>query len=407
MEIFIGRQPIFDQSEKIFAYELLYRNSDLNSFPQIDGDHATMEVLINSFLTIGLDDLSNGRPCFINFTENLLHEPIFDTLDSKHIIIEILENVHITSSLISSIRQLKHKGFRIALDDFVLTQEILQAKEIFSFVDFIKVDFMGTTPSERKDIEVFIKSNHPHIHLLAEKVETRGEFEEAIKAGYHLFQGYFFAKPHIIQGKDIPANLATYFRIIGLISQEHANVSHISDLIERDVSLSFKLLKLINASPSKNKVKSIKQAVVVLGLTELHKWIYILAMRETMRDELDFSSNGLILSSLFRAKFCELLAKHNRKVNSPEYFLIGMFSLMDSLLHKPFSQIMQQLPLSDQVIDTLIGYDTEMSDYLNLAVAFDQLDWERIQLFAEKLDLTEEQLRQSYNQAMRWSSQMA
>lgn len=238
MEIFIGRQPIFDRSEKIYAFELLYRNSDLNSFPQIDGDHATMEVLINSFLTIGLDDLSNGRPCFINFTENLLHEPIFDTLDSKHIVIEILENVQITSSLISSIRQLKHKGFRIALDDFVLTQEILQTKEIFSFVDFIKVDFMGTTPSERKDIEVFIKSNHPHIHLLAEKVETRAEFEEAKKVGYHLFQGYFFAKPHIIQGKDIPANLATYLRIIGLISQEHANVAHISDLIERDVSLS-------------------------------------------------------------------------------------------------------------------------------------------------------------------------
>lgn len=407
MEIFIGRQPIFDRTEKIFAYELLYRNSDLNSFPQIDGDHATMEVLINSFLTIGLDDLSNGRPCFINFTENLLHEPIFDSLDSKHIVIEILESVQITSSLISSIRQLKDKGFRIALDDFVLTKEILQAKEIFSFVDFIKVDFMGTTLSERKDIEVFIKSNHPHIHLLAEKVETRAEFEEAIKAGYHLFQGYFFAKPHIIQGKDIPANLANYFRIIGLISQEQANVAHISDLIERDVSLSFKLLKLINASPSKNKVRSIKQAVVVLGLTELHKWIYILAMRETMRDELDFSRNALIVSSLFRAKFCELLAKHNRKENSPEYFLTGMFSLMDSLLHKPFSQIMQQLPLSDQVVDTLVGNDTEMSDYLNLAVAFDQLDWARIQLFAEKLDLTEEQLRQAYNQAMRWSSQMA
>lgn len=407
MEIFIGRQPIFDRTEKIFAYELLYRNSDLNSFPQIDGDHATMEVLINSFLTIGIDDLSSGRPCFINFTENLLHEPIFDTLDSKHIVIEILENVQITSSLISSIRQLKQKGFRIALDDFVLTKEILQAQEIFSFVDFIKVDFMGTTLSERKDIEVFFKSNHPHIHLLAEKVETRAEFEEAKKAGYHLFQGYFFAKPHIIQGKDIPANLATYFRIIGLISQEHANLSHISDLIERDVSLSFKLLKLINASPSKNKVRSIKQAVMVLGLTELHKWIYILAMRETMRDELDFSRNALIVSSLFRAKFCELLAKHNRKVNSPEYFLTGMFSLMDSLLHKPFSQIMQQLPLSDQVVDTLVGNDTEMSDYLKLAVAFDQLDWARIQLFAEKLELTEEQLRQSYNQAMRWSSQMA
>ncbi|MET1013496.1 MAG: HDOD domain-containing protein [Paenisporosarcina sp.] len=407
MEIFIGRQPIFDQNEKVYAFELLYRNSDLNTFPQIDGDRATMEVLVNSFLTIGLEDLTNGRPCFINFTENLLHEPIFDTLDSKYIIIEILENVQITPLVINNIRQLKQKGFKIALDDFTLTEQILLSKEIFSLVDFIKVDFMASTSDDRKRIETFFKSNYSHIHLLAEKVETRDEFEEAKKVGYHLFQGYFFSKPHIIQGKDIPANIANYFRIIRLISEEQANVTHIADLIERDVSLSFKLLKLINASPSRSKVRSIKQAVVVLGLTELHKWIYILAMRETMREEVDLSRNALIGSSLFRAKFCELLAKHNRKDNAAEYFLTGMFSLMDALLHKPFHQIMQQLPLSDQIVETLMGNHTDMSDYIELAIAFDQLDWARIQVFSEKLNLAEEQLRQSYNQAMRWSSQLA
>jgi EAL and modified HD-GYP domain-containing signal transduction protein len=396
MEIFIGRQPIFDINEKVFAYELLYRNSDLNTFPQIDGDRATMEVLINSFLTIGVEDLSNGRPCFINFTENLIHEPIFDTLNSQYIVIEILESVQITPMLMNSIRRLKQQGFKIALDDFVMTEDILQTKEIFNFIDFIKVDFIALDVADRKQIEVFFKSNYPHIYLLAEKVETRAEFEEAKKAGYHLFQGYFFSKPHIIQGKDIPSNLTTYFRIMRLISENQANITHIADLIERDVSLSYKLLKLINGSQTRSKVRSIKQAVVVLGLTELHKWIYLLAMRESLRDEIDFSRNALICSSLFRAKFCELLAKLNRMNNPPEFFLAGMFSLMDVLLHKPFYQIMQELPLSDQIVDTLMGNDTDMSDYLNLAVAFDQLDWSSIQFFAKKLEFTEEQLRQSY-----------
>jgi EAL and modified HD-GYP domain-containing signal transduction protein len=406
MEIFIGRQPIFDPTEKIFAFELLYRNGDMNRFPDIDGDRATLDVLVNSFLTIGVEELANGRPCFINFTENLLHEAIFDTFDPKHIIIEILENVNITPVLIDKLRQLKRKGFKIALDDFVLTDNIIQFREIFGLIEFIKIDFMNLAVEKRLFTEKWIKTNYPHIRLLAEKVETREEFEQAKESGYQFFQGYFFAKPQIIYGKEIPANLAQYFRIISMISEENTNFAKIAELIEHDVSLSFKLLKLINASSSKNKVRSIKQAVGVLGLTELHKWIYILALRECKHGETDFSTNALIASSLFRAKFCELLAKHKKKDNSAEYFLAGMFSMIDALLHKPFHQIIPQLPLTDQVVDTLTGCETDMSNYLDIAVAFDQLNWVRIRKFADNLDIPEDQLRIYYNKAMQWSNQI-
>lgn len=407
MEVFIGRQPIFDRMENVFAFELLYRNGDLNVFPDIDGDYATTEVLINSFLTIGVEELANGRPCFINFTENLLYESIFDTFDPKTIIIEILENVNISPVLIDKLRQLKRKGYKIALDDFILTNNFFQFKELFSVVDFIKVDFMATNPQDRLFNEIWIKTNYPHIRLLAEKVETREEFEQAKESGYQFFQGYFFSKPQIIHSKEIPTNIVQYFRIIRLINEENANISHIAELIEHDVSLSYKLLKLINASANKNKVRSIKHAILVLGLTELYQWIYILALRESSRGDSDYGSNALIASSLFRAKFCELLAKEKRQPNSAEYFLIGMFSMMEALLQRPFHQIIQQLPFSNQVIQTLTGSEmTEMSVYLDIAVAFDTLNWKDIHKYSGEISISEDQLRMYYNKAMQWSNQI-
>ncbi|MFX3673830.1 MAG: EAL and HDOD domain-containing protein [Paenisporosarcina sp.] len=407
MEVFIGRQPIFDRTEKVFAFELLYRNGDMNIFPDIDGDFATTEVLINSFLTIGVEELSNGRPCFINFTENLLFESIFDTFNPKHIIIEILENVNITPVLIDKLRQLKRQGFKMALDDFVLTNNIVQYKELFSLIDFIKVDFIATSVENRLFNEKWIKTNFPHIRLLAEKIETREEFEQAKESGYQFFQGYFFSKPQIIHSNDIPTNLAHYFRIIRMISEKNANISHIANLIEHDVALSFKLLKLINASSSKNKVRSIKHAIVVLGLTELHQWIYILALRESMRGETGYGGNALLASSLFRAKFCELLAKHKKKSNSAEYFLVGMFSMIEALLQRPLSQIIQHLPLSIEVIQTLSkSEETEMSIYLEFTVAFDQLKWVEILKFTDELNIPEDDLHTYYNKAMQWSNQI-
>lgn len=408
MEVFIGRQPIFDRMENVFAFELLYRNGDLNTFPDIDGDYATTEVLVNSFLTIGVEELANGRPCFINFTENLLYESIFDTFDPKTIIIEILEHVKISPVLIDKLRQLKRKGYKIALDDFILTNNFVQYKELFSLVDFIKVDFIATNPEGRLFNEIWIKTNYPHIRLLAEKVETREEFEQAKESGYQFFQGYFFSKPQIIHSKEIPTNIVHYFRIIRLINEENANINHIAELIEHDVSLSYKLLKLINASPTKNKVRSIKHAILVLGLTELYQWIYILALRESIRGDSDYSDNALIASSLFRAKFCELLAKHKKQSNSAEYFLIGMFSMMEALLQRPFHQIIKQLPFSNQVIQTLTGSEvTEMSVYLDIAVAFDKLNWTDIHTYSGEMGISEDQLRLYYNKAMQWSNQIS
>lgn len=407
MDIFVGRQPIFTKSEHIFAYELLYRNGQGNSFPMLDGDAATLEVLIHSFLTIGINELAGEKLCFINFTENLLEKDVFLKFPPNRIVVEILEDIPITRDLLRKIREIKSLGFLIALDDFVFQKNISLYEELFSLVNFIKVDFLLSTPAERQAIERIVKTNYPDIILLAEKVETRAQFYEAKEAGYELFQGYFFAKPEIVKGTEIPTNLAQIFRIISLLRDKSVSVEEVAEEIERDVSLSFKVLKMINSPVvrTKSKVRSIKQGVLILGLGELNHWLHVLLLHES---KTNYSGDGMALieASLFRAKFCELLAKVKFSQNASEFFLVGMFSLIDTLLHQSMNQLLQDLPLSDEVAETLSGSPTAMTPYLKIAIACDEVRWDDMISAAEALEIDHATLNNLYLEARRWAAEI-
>lgn len=404
MEVFVGRQPIFNKHEEIVAYELLYRNNYTNQFPNIDADKATVELIINSFLSIGIKELANGKPSFINFTENLIMQDSIDVIEPEQIVIEILENIPITMELIERLKQLKNAGNKIALDDFVINDEVLIYDELFPQIDYIKIDFLHSGEHERTAIENTIKSKFPHIKLLAEKVETREQYNIAKQSGYSLFQGYFFEKPQILTATDIPANLFQYFQIISLLRDDEANIDVLANHIEREISLSYRLLKLINGSSrrSKTKVRSIKQAILLLGLTELRKWIYLLAMRESDVNRNNDVFQELMYASLFRAKVCEKVARRNYKKNFSEYFLVGLFSLIDSLLKRPMNAIVSQLPLSETILETISGEHTEMTPYLQFGTALSKLDWESTIPLSRKLNIPVEGLLPMYEEVKAW-----
>ncbi|MEK4627271.1 HDOD domain-containing protein [Solibacillus sp. FSL R7-0682] len=404
MEIFIGRQPIFNIREEVVAYELLYRNSDANVFPQIDSDKATLHILINSFLSIGINEVANGHPAFVNFTENLVMGDSLDFLDPKKVVVELLENIPITLELIERLKELKEYGFKIALDDFIMTDDVTLYPELFTYIDYIKIDFIATSPIVRMEIEQKIKSQFPSIKLLAEKVETREEFEIAKESGYSLFQGYFFEQPEIIKSTDIPPNIVQYFQIIALLRDDEANIDIIAENIEREISLTYKLLQLINNSArrTKSKVRSIKQAILLLGLEELRKWIYLLAMRETDMQHNNDVFKELMYFTLFRAKVCEKIARLNYQTNYSEYFLVGMFSLIDSLLKRPLNLILSQLPLSEDILETIGGVKTNMTPYLQFSIALSKLDWKQLKPLAIQLNVSEEELLTIYEEVNAW-----
>ena len=404
VEVFIARQPIFNIHEEIVAYELLYRNNYANIFPQTDSDTATIDVLINSFLSIGIKEVANGKPSFINFTEKLILQGSLDFLDSSQVVIELLEDIPITVELIERLKKLKNKGFKLALDDFIMDDEVLIYEELFSTIDYIKIDFLLTPALKRIEMEEKIKTNFPQIKLLAEKVETREQYDIAKKSGYSLFQGYFFEEPQILTTTEIPPNLFQYFQVISLLRDDETDIDLLANNIEREISLSYRLLKLINDSTrrSKTKVRSIKQAILLLGLRELQKWIYLLAMREVDVKKNNDVFKELMYASLFRAKVCEKCARLNYKGNFSEYFLVGLFSLIDSLLKQPINKIVTQLPLSENILETISGGHTELTPYLQFSIALNKLDWDNIIPLATELNIPMEAILPIYEEVKKW-----
>lgn len=405
MEVFIGRQPIFNLHEQVVAYELLYRSKNVNAFPMVDSDAATIDVLVNSFLSIGFEEVTKGKPGFVNFTENLLMSSIHEFLNPSQVVIEILEDVPLTAQLVERVIELKKQGFQIALDDFMMDDQVEVYDELFEQIDYIKVDFLASSIVKRMEIENKVKEKFPHIQLLAEKVETRHQFEVAKSSGYVLFQGYFFEQPQIIRATDIPANAIQYIHIISLLKEEEPNIHLLAENIERDISLTYKLLQMINNSSkrSKSKVRSIKQAIVLLGVSNLRKWIYLLAMREIDIDADSDLFKEVMCTSLFRAKVCEKLAKLAYKKNFSEYFLVGMFSLIDTLLQRPMNVILQQLPFSEAITNTILGFETEMTPYLEFSIALSKLDWLRLEELAVQLNIQLVDIDLLYYEAIEWA----
>lgn len=404
MEVFVARQPILNIHEQIVGYELLYRNKHENRFPDVDSDIATVDVLVNTFLSIGIDEVAQGKPVFVNFSGTLLLSTVFDYIDPTKVIIEILEDVTITEEIVIRIKELKQRGFQIALDDFILSANIAEHEEIFKYIDYIKIDFLVTPLLQRMEIENEIKTKYPHIKFLAEKVESRNQYEVAKHSGYTLFQGYFFEQPQVLKTTDVPPNVIQYLQILSLLREKEPDISILAKNIEQDISLTYKLLQLINFSNkrSKSKVRSIKQAVLLLGLTELRKWMYLMAMRETRLDKESDTTKEIIASSLFRAKICEKFAKYNREDNDAEFFLVGLFSLIDAILDRPLPIILQQLPFTEEIIETISGFNTTMAPYLNLSIALNKAEWSKADALADELKLPYDVVIQYFDEVTRW-----
>jgi EAL and modified HD-GYP domain-containing signal transduction protein len=406
MDVFVARQPIFTKAKEIFAYELLYRNNLDNRFPEINGDAATTDVIINSFINIGMDELSNGKVCFINFTENLLKLRLPTYLNPNEIVVELLETIELTQEILDICLELKSKGFQIALDDFVLKKDNPYYFPLLELADIVKVDFRDTLPHMRKIIErLSLKYDYT---LLAEKIETIEEFESAVKSGYEYFQGYFFSKPVILSTHDVPEYFQNYFPIINHLSHSEPDLDLITRLIEQDLSLTYKLLKLSNspAYGSISKINSIRQAIVRLGLNELKRWLYILSLRGTTPRKNEWSRE-LFNNSLIRAKVCELISlrKSNRKESSA-YFLTGLFSLMDALLGMEMEKILQLIPLQDDICEALLGKANQMKNTLDLITSIERGAWEDVSLWCKKLQIQDDIALDCYHKAFIWAKNL-
>ncbi len=400
MDVFLARQPIFDSEQRVKSYEILYRSGFVNSFDGVDGDKASREVIFNTFQTFGIEDLTNGKPVFINFTESLINEEIATLFSTDHLVVEILENVLPTEKVIESSKTLKEMGYKIALDDFVYSTEY---EVLIELADIIKIDFLA---SDREEIERVSKDlKGRNIELLAEKVETREEFEFAKNLGFSLFQGYFFSKPEIVRTKKLHPIKATSLQLVDEVNKDEIDFGKISNIIFRDLSLTYNLLKLVNSAAFgfRQRIKTVKHAVVALGEKEIKKWIYLVVLN----DMGDNKPDELTRLSLVRGRFAELLGLNTRfRRQSEDMFLLGLFSLLDVILNKPIEEVLGEVQASDIIKDALIDGSGEMGSIYKMIIAYEKGEWDEVVVYAEKLDIDCYVISKAYLDALLWYNKL-
>ncbi len=394
MDIYVGRQPIFDRNMNVFAYELLYRRSMNNFFEEIDDNKATAELINNYFLSMHSVELTSGTKAFINFSQDMLIMEIPLLLPVDTTVVEVLERVEINEDIIAACRKLRDNGYLIALDDFVFNESYLPLMEI---AHIIKIEFSAVDHETQRKL---IKKYKNKIKFLAEKVETREEYLLALDMGYDYFQGYFFSKPVIVKGKEIGSLNNSLIRIMNELNKKEPDYQRISQIIETDMGLSYKLLKLANSAffGTRNQILSIKQALVQLGLIEIKKWVYLMMLKDIQIIE----NKELIRNCFIRAKFMELLALETGKTDrQSEYFMTGMFSSINVLLNRDMNEIVNELCLADDVKEALLGTDNEIKRILDIVINYELLKFNALDSNKDYF-ITRENLSFVYIDALKW-----
>lgn len=395
MDVFVARQPIFDRKLNVFGYELLYRKSMNNFYEGTDDNQATAELINHAFFSFRFRELTDNTKAFINFSYDLLEKEIPLLLPKDLLVVEILERVENSEQLLTKCRKLKEEGFLLALDDFVFHESY---DSLIQEVGIIKVEYPVIDKQEQR---MLLRKYGKKVKFLAEKVETREDFQEAMEMGYDYFQGYFFSKPVMMKEKDIASINGNLIRIIHELQNEEPNYQKITEIIEIDVGLSYKLLRMANSIffGSMNPIHSIKTALVRLGTTEIRKWIYLMMLKDIQRIE----NKELIKLSLIRAKMLEIMAQRSGLKNQHlEYFMTGLFSSIDVLLGKPLSEILPDMALTEQITKALLYRDNDMGKALNYILHFEHGDWAYLETYDKNILLPKESFMEIYVEALSW-----
>ncbi|MBU1138935.1 MAG: HDOD domain-containing protein [Proteobacteria bacterium] len=396
MDVFVARQPIFDRLKRIYAYELLFRSGMDNAFPDLDGDTATSSLLSSSFFTVGIEQISGGNKVFINFTEDLLLRGTPAMFPPGNIMVEVLEDVNPDDNVIAACEDLVAKGYDLALDDFVFTEAW---RPLVKLAKIIKIDFMLMSIEEIKEIVATVKPYK--CRLLAEKIETYKEFQQAKQMGFFYFQGYFFSKPEILKNKDIPSSQLSYFQLITEVAKAEFDVPSLERLINQDVSVSYKLLKYLNSAyfSRLQPISSIRQAIAFLGERGVRQFVSLIAASKLSESK----PTELIRISIIRARFLEQIAIDLREDNSGDFFMLGLFSLLDAMLDNSMEYLMAQLPLTDLVKNALTKRQGNMFLFLQAIEQYEVGDWSSFDQTANAIGLDQGKVAGFYLDAVGWA----
>ena len=394
---YVARQPIFDREEKVFGYELLFRDGLQNAFHG-DTDEASRATLDRSLL-MGLDVLCDGRRAFVNCTRDTLIKGLVTLLPSTTTVVEILESVPADPDVFTACRHLKEAGYLIALDDYVAGDP---REPLADLADIIKVEMKLTTELERG---AMMKQFGPwRCRMLAEKVETQADFIHARDQGFVYFQGFFFRRPEMLSTRDMPANRLNYLRMLQEVSRPDLDLAGLEKLIKSEASVCYRLLRYLNSAVFgfRSEIHSVRHALSILGERDLRRWVRLVAAVGAGQER----TSDLVLSALVRGRFGELLAPHVSHGNS-DLFLMGLLSLIDAMLEMPMSDVLEKIPLDHATKAVLLGQPSALRPVFQLMLAHESGEWEAAVALSTALQLNSEDVAGFYWQAQEWARKLS
>jgi len=369
-EIIIGRQPIFDRDCRVAAYEILYRNTD-----PTDSANMTAQVVVNTLMDIGLENIAGSLPVFYNIDEAfLLNETeLTQALPPELVYFEILETVPPTPEVLAACQCLKDKGYKLALDDVI---SIESAQPFIKYLDIIKIDWLEA----ENPAAIVAAFRHSSVKILAEKIESYESMQAAQRLNVDFYQGYFFCKAGTVTGTKPPESRMSILRAMQQ-AMTATSIDEMFDVVSQDVSLSYRLLKYINSAAFglKRKVQSIQQALSLLGLNNIRRWLTLLTMTALGENK----PPELIRQALWRARFLESIARQMGEDIVDDDFMMGLFSILDALLDCSMQDSLKEINLIDHVHDGLIDPNSPMGKKLALSFAMEQGDWDHIRGFTD------------------------
>lgn len=391
--ILLARQPIFDRNLDVVAYELLFRRADAAPTDILDGDHATSQIIRHTFMDGAADRIVGAHPAHINLTANLIQQGVADLLPRERVVLELDDHEHLDTEAILLLQELADQGYRVALDNFSWRPELVP---LLDFVSMVKLDVLALSWDEiERQLELLM--SFP-VDLLASKVESHADFQRCVEAGFHQFQGYFLCRPDLVRGRTMPTARLTLMQLLRKVYDPNVTIAQLEALIRRDVSLSYRLLRIINSAyySLPRKVHSIHEALVLLGLKFVRQWVTVLSMGGS-----EDKPPELFNLAMIRAHMCQTLGKAAGARDGEPFFVVGLFSVLDAAMDRPLPVILQDLPLSEDVMAALLHREGPLGEALDCVLAHEQGHWHRVRF----RNLPTEAIQEAYVRAVSWATQ--
>ncbi len=395
IDIYVGRQPIYTPSMDIFGYELLYRAKDNTKALQRDGDKASSQVIFNTFIEMGMDKIVEDKLAFMQVDRGYLTGKAPMPFPKEQVVLSIAPWVDLDDEVLASLSVFRNQGYFFALEDHP-EQELspLLVKDI----NILKLNIHRFPISNLRDR--VLEYRRFSCRLLADHVQTQEEYDTCREFGFDFYQGNFLSKPKVIHGRRLPARRFSLLKLLTCLYDPDVDMKELEELIRQDVSLSYRLLRMVNSAyyALDTKVESIRHALVILGLKQIRAWLTILAMAEV-----NDRSTTLMTTAMIRGKMCELLSQSMGYKQEDRYFTIGLLSILDAIMDLPMNEVLENLPLTEDMNAALMQHTGNMGAILGCVIAYENGEWSEV----EATNFSPITLRDSYLASIAWASEIS